>query len=158
MINILKHQSLVFEFIGHGQTFAQMQKRIQNLGLTNIVQTPPMSEKELADKILQADILLGIFGDTDKASRVVANKVVQSAAMKKPIITRKSKAIETYFVDKQSIILVEPADPQQLAQEIHTLSQNKVLQQALALEARKVFETSFSQDAVGGQLSEIFTK
>lgn len=152
---ILKDEALQFEFIGQGQTFTQMQQLIQKLDLTNIILTAPISEKELADKIHQADILLGIFGDTDKAGRVVANKVVQSAAMKKPIITRKSSAIETYFAHKQSILLVEEANPVNLAEEIRALSQNKFLQQSLGKNAEQVFKSSFSQSALGNKLNEI---
>jgi glycosyltransferase involved in cell wall biosynthesis len=71
--------------------------------------------RELADWIDHADVCLGIFGDSDKASRVIPNKVFQILAMGKPLITRDSPAIrELLAADMPGVYLIPPADPEAL--------------------------------------------
>lgn len=69
----------------------------------------------LREHIARADVCLGIFGDTGKASRVIPNKVFQILAAGAPLITRDSPAIrELLSPEMPGIWLVPPADPDAL--------------------------------------------
>lgn len=71
--------------------------------------------RELRDHIARADICLGIFGDTDKAARVIPNKVFQILCAGAPLITRDSPAIrELLSPDMPGVYLVPPGDPEAL--------------------------------------------
>jgi len=71
--------------------------------------------EELRDHIARADLCLGIFGDTGKASRVIPNKVFQILSAGAPLITRDSPAIrELLSPDPPGVWLVPPADPEAL--------------------------------------------
>jgi glycosyltransferase involved in cell wall biosynthesis len=144
-----------FSIIGKGQTHKEMQSLAN--GLENIEFIDTVSEIELADYIEKADICLGIFGDTTKASRVVPNKVIQCASMSKPIITRESKAIKTYFENQISIYMIKPNSAIELYNAINTISQSSKLQQDLSTNSRLVFEKSFSQSAVLQKLKTLIS-
>ena len=76
---------------------------------------------QLQVKIQQADICLGIFGDSEKASRVIPNKVFQILHSGKPLITRDSPAIrELLNPDMTGVYLVPAASPKALADAIQT--------------------------------------
>lgn len=78
--------------------------------------------EELRDHIDQADICLGIFGDTAKAARVIPNKVFQVLSAGAPLITRDSPAIrELLSPDMPGVSLVPPADPAALLEAVGEL-------------------------------------
>lgn len=53
-----------------------------------------MSHRELLERIFDADVVLGIFGDSTKARTVVANKVWQGLAAGRIVVTRRTPAVE----------------------------------------------------------------
>ncbi len=117
---------LRFELIGAGQDYARVQELARELGVANIVFTPRVSRRELIEKVRGFDICLGIFGDTEKAARVIPNKVYECAALGKPIITMDTPAIREAFTDQKDIFLCE-ATPESLAQAIRTLVTDSAL-------------------------------
>lgn len=145
--SILKDDPIDFYLIGGGQTFTNIQLMIQNLNLKNIRQIDSVKEVELASYIESSDLCLGIFGDTSKAAQVVPNKVVQCAAMAKPMITRESASIKRHFTHGKSIIECPAANPTALAQAISEIRLDIKLQSQLGIEAREVFIENFSTDA-----------
>lgn len=52
------------------------------------------------------DIVLGTFGDSEKAKSVIANKIVDGIAMQAPVITGYSRALTEYFNGKDDIFLI----------------------------------------------------
>lgn len=101
---ILDQQNIEYEaeIIGRGQMFQSM-KELHSALLLKYVKMDGsfINENQLANKINEADIVLGIFGNSQKAKSVVPNKVYQAMACKRPIITMKSKAIDEFFTSKE---------------------------------------------------------
>ena len=78
---------------------------------------------ELKDWIHRADVCLGIFGNSDKAARVIPNKVFQILATGTPLITRDSPAIrELLSPDTDGVWLIPPADAVVLASAVSALA------------------------------------
>jgi glycosyltransferase involved in cell wall biosynthesis len=67
------------------------------LELQNVEFIEFLEQKELTQYIHHADICLGIFGETEKAKRVIPNKVYEAMAMKKPVITGNSPAAREFL-------------------------------------------------------------
>lgn len=142
------------ELIGEGQVHAAARERARRLGVDGAIVRfePPVAFEDLPQRIAEADLVLGIFGDTDKARRVVPNKVVQAAAVGAPLVTADTPAIRRYFVHGESAWLVPPADSRALAEAIRTLGADHALRARLGAGARAVFEERFSIDAISRTL------
>ena len=66
--------------------------------------------------IAHADLCLGVFGASDKAARVIPNKLFQQLAVGKPVITRESRAVDALATRHPNTVMTVPAnDPQTLA-------------------------------------------
>lgn len=107
-----------FLLIGRGQTFDMVEEFVKKEHLVNVRLSDRVPMESLAMHLMECDISLGVFGRTEKAQRVVANKVYQSMALGKPVITADSGAIREFFADGENIVLVQPHDPDDLARKI----------------------------------------
>lgn len=137
---ILENEDLKFkaEIIGNGQTFKQMKIKLENLKIKNLkMDGDVIAEKDLAQKIREHDIILGIFGDSKKARSVVANKVYQGIACAKTVVTMKSAAIDEFF-DEEDLIQCEN-NAESLAKTLKNLIQNTDLIDKYAKQGYKSF-------------------
>lgn len=75
--------------------------------------------KRLPAVIARASVCLGVFGASDKAARVIPNKLFQQLAVGKPVITRESPAVDGLASRFPNTLRTVPADdPQALADEV----------------------------------------
>ena len=148
-------EGLRFTLIGHGQEYDAMRRRADALELDNVRFVDPMPPTELAEHIRRADVCLGIFGTSRKAGSVVPNKVVQCAAMAKPMITRDSTAVRRYFQDGDNVRLVPAADAESLARAVDELQRDADARGRIGRAARSVFEEHFSAEALRPKLLRI---
>ncbi len=142
-----------FTIIGSGQTLPEVQALARKLGVKNVEFVPPVPYAELPRRIAEADVVLGIFGGSDKASRVVPNKVYQSMAMGAAIVTRDSPSARRLLRHGESALLVPPADPQALATAIESLADAEVRQRLGATRTRAIPEDLLVGEASRGAKS-----
>ncbi len=123
-------------------------------GLDNLEFLPWVDYQELPGLIQQADVLLGVFGTTEKAGRVIPNKVYQSLACGKPLVTRYSPAYPENLLnrDDNGIRWVPQGDPQALAESIAKLAANPEQLEELGLQARRTYEKYFSMEVISKAL------
>lgn len=102
--------------------------------------------RKLPGRIAQADIVMGIFGDSPKAGRVVPNKVYQALACGRPVVTRESTAYppELQANPSSGLVFAAPADPNALATEVSNLITRPEGLSALATQAGNTYEQYFS--------------
>ena len=107
--------------IGNGQE----EERIRALLETDhpawlkLVPWVPYTEQFVYEWMLRANVCLGIFGASEKASRVIPNKVFQIVFVGRPLITRESPAIrELLRPDMPGVALVPPAEPRALLEAV----------------------------------------
>ncbi len=114
---------------------------------------------KLAERIGTADIILGIFGESCKAARVIPNKVYQALACGRPVVTRSSRSYPTGLHDYRhsGMIFVPPADPASLAKAVETLLASKENLQFLSCRAAATFATYFSETQVNKALLEVLS-
>jgi glycosyltransferase involved in cell wall biosynthesis len=111
---------------------------------------------KLASRIKKADLLLGIFGNSNKAENVIPNKVFQSLATGKTIITRKSNAYPKELLNlNNGIIFIEPNNSKALYDAVLKITKNKKFLTESNTQARIIYDTYFSEKIIREQLKKI---
>ncbi|MEO7557779.1 MAG: glycosyltransferase [Gammaproteobacteria bacterium] len=127
-------------------------------GLANIVFENWLPYAQLPDRIRCADILLGVFGQTPKAQRVIPNKVFQALACGKPLVTCTAPAYPATLRDHQigsGIAWIPASDGAALAATVTALVSRPDRLAALGTAARTSYEKYFSADAIRNQLQTV---
>ncbi|MBX4197911.1 glycosyltransferase [Candidatus Parcubacteria bacterium] len=138
----LEDEHVIFSLIGSGQDFKEIQKIIHEKQLERtVILHGKKSLEEIPQFISNADICLGIFGNTEKTQRVIPNKVYEYMAMEKPIITADTASIRELLTDGKNVVLCKAADPEDLARKIILLKGNTLLAHTIATASHHLFKT-----------------
>jgi len=152
-------RTIRFRFIGRGQTFPQAKRLAADLALENVGFENWVSQRALARKIAEeADISLGIFGRTEKAGRVVPHKIFQALALRKPVVTSRTPAVEEFFSHRKNIFLCEKAEPEFLARAILELKKEESLREEIAEKGYELAWEKFHPRALGSSLKEMLER
>ena len=146
-------QPVLWQMIGEGPLLEQCQQQAADLENVEFHDWVPYAD--LPEQIRRADILLGVFGTSEKAGRVIPNKVYQALACGKPLITRSAAAYPDTFHnnDDLGISWVEPGNPQQLAHKVAELIAARESFSAIGQQARQTYESHFSMTSISAKLS-----
>lgn len=142
--NILKNKNIHFKILGNGDTYHEVKELVDKLNLKNITLFPRTNMSGLRSFIGSSDISLGIFGNTEKASRVIPNKVFEAIAMKKPVITMDSPAIREVFTPNKNIVLVNNKTPGELAAAIEGLLEDNKFYNLISNESYALYKQQFT--------------
>ncbi len=114
---------------------------------------------DLPDRIRKSDACLGIFGIGEKSHRVIPNKVYQSLAVGKPVITMVSDAypIELIKQENQGIYFCEAGNPESIADSILKLIILMEGNQYNFSSPRKVYEHYFSNEVIKSVLIHLIS-
>lgn len=149
---ILKdNNDIIFSMIGNGPLLENTLSISNSMKLKNIqFITRWINYDKLPEYIREADICLGIFGDTEKARRVIPCKVYDCIALGKPLITGDSPAVRELLTDGEDVIFCEMANPEDLAKSILTLRNDYNLRKKIGENAYNTY-TSFASPKVIGE-------
>lgn len=116
-------QGYTWHLIGTGQERGVVESMLRGaVDVSHIKWEPWVEYRELIQCINEADLCLGIFGDSEKAASVIPNKVYQALAAGRPVITRDSAAMRELFPHPPSWLqLVPPSDPDALLKAVARL-------------------------------------
>lgn len=106
--------------------------------------------EKLSARIGRANILLGIFGTSAKAGRVIPNKVYQALACGRPLITRESEAypIELRGDSDCGIMFIPAGDPNALAAAVQERLRRPEVLPELGRQARTTYEARFTEERI----------
>jgi glycosyltransferase involved in cell wall biosynthesis/SAM-dependent methyltransferase len=100
--------------------------------------------------IADHDVVLGVFGTSGKAARVVPNKAFQAAAVGRALVTADTPAVRSAFAD--AAVYVPPGDARALADALRGLAADPARVRALGEAGRTTFERRFTPEAIGRRL------
>jgi len=149
------YEDIHFQFIGSGEEYPATIKLANELQLKRVEFIEFVKPEELVNYISNADICLGIFGHTDKAKRVIPNKVYEALAMAKPVITGDSPAAAELLVDREDCILCKMADSHAIAEAILLLKNDENLRRKIAKNGYELFKKEASSVILGKQIKEV---
>lgn len=141
-----------FLLVGDGEERARIEALARELGVRSLEFHPALPPERLAPVVRSADLCLGIFGRTGKASRVVPNKVYEAMAAGRPVITGDSPAARELLTDGVDCLLSAMGDPRALAEGIRRLSRDPALALRIGEAGRRRFEAMAASTVIGGML------
>jgi glycosyltransferase involved in cell wall biosynthesis len=115
----------------------------------NVERIPWVEYERLPNELHRAGCALGIFGTSDKASRVIPNKAFQALACGTPLITADTPAARELLVDEESALLVPPGDPDALAAAVRRVAGDAQLAQRLSEGGLDTYRRHASEDVLG---------
>jgi len=138
--------------LGEGPLRADCQRRAR--GLPNVHFENWIPYRDLPARIHRAHILLGVFGPTAKAGRVMPNKVFQALACGRPLVTCRAPSYpeELLAAPNSGISWVPAADPAALAVAVAALAGQPERLATTGNSARASYEKYFSADMIREQL------
>ncbi|MEW5786235.1 MAG: glycosyltransferase [Pseudomonadota bacterium] len=124
-------------------------------GLESVRFEGPVPYDRLGERIHRAHILLGVFGTTPKAGRVIPNKVFQALACGRGVITRQAEAYPPELQDStgSGLSFVAPGDAGALARAVARLAGDPEALARQGREARQTYEERFGPQVLSAQLA-----
>jgi glycosyltransferase involved in cell wall biosynthesis len=153
---LLASSEVAFRMIGAGQTHQEILELARKLEVTNIEFRDKVPYQDLPGLMAESDVCLGIFGVTEKAQRVVPNKVYEAFAVGKPLVTADTPAIHEVF-DSSCAMLVPAGDERALAGSIAMLMRNAEMRWQLARTGHARFVERAGPEAIASIMKHIFT-
>lgn len=125
-------------------------------GVSSVTFEDWIAYEKLPARIHEADILLGVFGTTPKAGRVIPNKVFQSLACGRPVITRSANSYpdELLAQANSGLVWIPAGDSRSLADCVENLVTHPDALYSLSEGAINTSQQYFSESVVRQQLAE----
>lgn len=114
---------------------------------------------ELPGRLASSDAILGIFGTTEKALRVIPNKVYQGLALGRPVITASTSAYPDCLRadEEQGLFWALPGDPGSIQDAVRRLHARYLALQALGQAAQDSYRAHFSNRVIAAALTRILS-
>jgi glycosyltransferase involved in cell wall biosynthesis len=141
--------------IGTGQTYPEARQLADDLKVRKLSFRDPVPLEQLPETLAEADVCLGIFGHTEKATRVIPNKVYQALAMGKPVITGDTPAARSLLRHREDAFLVPVADARAIAAAVVELKENPRLRERLGENGRRRFLAAATPEILGRELAGV---
>jgi glycosyltransferase involved in cell wall biosynthesis len=152
---ILSGEPVLFRIVGGGQTHDDMRRMAADRRLENVEFLPRVPYDDLPQLISEADVVLGIFGTTSKASMVVPNKVYQALAVGRAIVTAGTTAVSEFFREGEHLLTVPQGDPRALADVLRMLGSDRELRIRLSESGGSYVRSEFHSSAIARRLFDI---
>src|SRR3954454_15723076 len=135
-----------FRILGSGQLDALMREIPPN-----VEHVPWVAYEELPGELHRAGAALGVFGQSEKAQRVIPNKAFQALACATPLVTADTPAARELLRDGESALLVPPGDARALAAAVRRLAADAELRARVAAGGRAAYVARASEAVLGAR-------
>lgn len=154
---IPKSEDIEFWIAGDGQTRKLIEEEANHILIVKMLPKIPFSD--VKNYINSSDICLGIFGESEKAHRVIPNKVFECCACGKATISMDSKGIRELF-NKNNLIMIKDDEklPEEIAKKIIYYKHHKIELATIGKNARNLILNKTSPIVLGKQIIEELCK
>lgn len=148
-VKLIKDNKIRFQIIG-----TKIKKRFGDLKQENIKFYDNISYAELNQLYINSDIILGIFGKTEKAKRVIPNKVYDGLAVGRAIITADTLAVRE-LLSEENVLFVRSGDGEDLVGKINHLAEDRELREKMGRNNLELFNNSLKSKIIVKELVEV---
>ncbi len=143
------------ELVGNGIEFDAMRAQAARLGLLRVTFHGPRPYAEAPAAFAGAHVVLGAFGTTAKAGRVIPHKVYQGLAAGRAVVTGDSPAVREVFTPRIHLATVPPGDATALATVLAQLVRDRAARERLGERGRARALEVATPERIGAALAEI---
>jgi len=147
---LLEPDGIRTAIIGDGQDRPALEDAIRRTGV-KVELTGVLPLDELPAHLATSTVCLGIFGDSDKAGRVVPHKLFECLAMGRPVVTREGPGVRSLF-EEGEVVTVPPADPLALADAVRSLVEEPDHRERVAAAGLAAYRQRFHESPLAGLL------
>lgn len=153
-IKLLENNDVDFLIIGGGVVEEEIGLLIQSVKLSNLEWINQyLPTDELRKKMLECHVSLGQFGNHVRLQRTIPHKCFESLVLGLPYVTGKNVAVSELLTDRENCLMVNNADPRDLADKILELKNNnnlaqKIINNGLHLYKEKLSSFKLSRDII----------
>lgn len=155
---ILEKKGVGFLIIGSGGLLRkEMEKQTKSLNLKNLEITfkRKLGPSGLRKKMLTAYVNVGQIENHERLKRTIPFKAFESLALKLPYITGNSAGIKELLQDRKNCLLVNLADPEDLAEKILEMKHSPELRKKIAENGYKLYKEKLTPKVLGKELLSI---
>lgn len=138
--------------VGEGQLDAWLADELRRDPPAALEHVPWVPYERLGDEVASCGVVLGIFGRSDKASRVVPNKVFQAMAAGRPVITADTPGIREVLTHGRDAVLVPAGEPAALAAALMSMAADADARERLGAAARDTYERTGTPERAAAPL------
>ena len=146
-------EGIQWDFLGWGAYKAATEAKAA--GIKNIRFLDKVPYTDVPKVICAHDVVLGVFGTTEKASRVIGNKVYECMACARPTINEFCTGYPPEAKDCRAIKFIPPGDAKAIADAVRAYRDDWANRDAYFAEARTFFEKHLSMKVIKTQLAQI---
>jgi len=150
--NLLKKEQIVFVMVGRGQTFNRDFNYAHQARLSNVEFLGRISNEELYTQIKEADLCLGAFGGGVKTDVTIQNKIFESMASQRPVLTARTSALQELFIENVHCFCCNAADEEDLARSILALNSSRDTLIKVAAQGNAYFNDHLTEEKIGYDL------
>ena len=146
-------EGIEWSFLGWGAYKAETEAKA--VGIKNVKFLEKVPYVDVPKVIAAHDVVLGVFGTTAKAARVIGNKVYECMACRRPTINEFCTGYPPEAKDCKAIKFVPPGDAKAIADAVRAYRADWANRESYFAAARDFFEKHLSMDVIEKQLSAI---
>lgn len=153
---LLEDKEVNFLLLGGGNQSKLVKDFIAKLSPKNLALiTENLSFDDLRTKMLSSHISLGQFEKNERLIRTIPHKAAESLAMKLPYITGRAEGISELLTDGQNCLMVNLADPNDLADKILKIKNNPELAKKITENGYLLYEEKLKPEVLAKELINI---
>ena len=145
-----------WDFLGWGAY--KQSTEAKAAGLKNVRFLEKVPYVKVPEVICAHDIVLGVFGTTAKAARVIGNKVYECMACARPTINEFCTGYPPSEKECKAIKFIPPGDPAALVKAVDEYRADWANKEMYFREARAFFDNELSMKVVTAQLADILKR
>ena len=148
--------NLQWTLLGEGDLKPPLQQKARDMA--NVRFESWIEYSKLPARMAQAHILLGIFGTTPKANLVIPNKMFQSMALGRPVVTRRAQAYDDTLAGSDTIGWIEAGDARALAATVRNWLNQPSQLAPRGTQTRQLYEQFFGRRQLRRMLRNILSR
>jgi glycosyltransferase involved in cell wall biosynthesis len=153
---LLEDDPVHLAFVGEGAAKSDLEREAQDLGLANVTLLPGVPRDQVTDLLAAADICLVPLRDVPLFSSFIPSKIFEYFGAGKAVIGA-VRGEPAAILEEGGALVVEPGDPDALADAIRTLAADPARRETMGERARAFVERHFDRRQLAERYRKLLT-